>query len=159
MKIAYCPFKLCHLVNLFDDAANVDAFFLSFSFWSLCHEACAVALSGNCCCYWLSLIEYELRNIFYPVMSLLSVTHTHTHKKNTVCFSHRLHWWSQSRVHTALTPCALICQSQWQGTIGLLTASMHPAVMMNGSCDDLWNPPSVSNLGSLHVCLVRAPRF
>lgn len=33
---------------------------------------------------------------------------------------------------------------------------MRPAVMMNGSCDDLWNPPSVSNLGSLHVCLVRA---
>lgn len=53
--------------------------FSLFSFWSVCHVACAVAMTGSCC-YWLSLIEFDLRNIFYPVMSLLSVTHTHTHK-------------------------------------------------------------------------------
>lgn len=84
MKIAYCPFKRCHLVNLFDDAANVDAFF--FPFEAFVTRPCAAALSGNCC-YWLSLIEYELRNIVYPVTSLLSVTHTHTQNKYCLFWS------------------------------------------------------------------------
>lgn len=33
---------------------------------------------------------------------------------------------------------------------------MQPAVMMNGNCDDRWNPPSVSNLSAPHGRPVRA---
>lgn len=40
--------------------------------------------------------------------------------------------------------------------MGLLTPSMPPAVVMNGSCDHQRNPPSVANLSSPHVRPVRA---